>query len=128
MQRKTIQRKIILDELSHHSDHPTADEIYIKVRKQMPKISLGTVYRNLELLSNAGTILKLDSNSKQMRFDPNPIPHPHFYCIQCDQVEDIPVQIDVPSIDEEHPWFRDRLIQGSSLEFYGLCPECKKAV
>ena len=128
MQRKTIQRKIILDELSRHKDHPTADEIYVMVRKQMPKISLGTVYRNLELLSNAGTILKLDSNSKQMRFDPNPLPHPHFYCVQCDRVEDIPVQLEMPSVDLEHPWFRNRSIQGSSLEFYGLCPECKKAV
>ena len=58
--RMTHQRRLILDELKKLKTHPTADEIYVIVRKKMPRISLGTVYRNLEILSETGQIIKIE--------------------------------------------------------------------
>ena len=67
--RMTHQRRIILEELRNTRSHPTADEVYEIVRKRIPKISLGTVYRNLELLSESGVIQKLEIGGTQKRFD-----------------------------------------------------------
>ena len=63
----TKQRKVILEELRKLKTHPSADEIYNIVRERLPRISLGTVYRNLEILSDAGVILKLDVAGSQKR-------------------------------------------------------------
>ncbi len=60
MVRMTNQRKVILEELKKHVDHPTADQIYAEIRKVLPKVSLGTVYRNLDQMSIHGIILKLE--------------------------------------------------------------------
>ncbi len=124
MVRMTNQRRVILSELQKHIDHPTADEIYIEVRKELPKVSLGTVYRNLEQMSDQGTILKIEG-SGQKRFDPNPMPHPHFRCTSCGCVEDIHEEVILPSISVDSMWSKDRNIQGALVEFYGLCPRCK---
>ncbi|MCJ7604005.1 MAG: transcriptional repressor, partial [Desulfobulbaceae bacterium] len=67
--RMTKQRQVILEELRKVKTHPTADDMYQMLRKKMPKISLGTVYRNLEILSESGIIQKLDVGGTQKRFD-----------------------------------------------------------
>ena len=73
----TNQRRVILEELRSVTSHPTADELYSMIREKLPKISLGTVYRNLELLSSAGQIMKLELSGKQKRFDGRPDQHFH---------------------------------------------------
>jgi Fur family ferric uptake transcriptional regulator len=65
----TRQRKVILEELRNVDTHPSADEIYEMVRKRLPHISLGTVYRNLEILSETGAIQKLELGCAQKKFD-----------------------------------------------------------
>ncbi len=122
--RETKQRRIILEELKKHMDHPGADELYHEVRKVLPRISLGTVYRNLDLLSECGVIRKLEYGSGQKRFDPNPQPHCHFRCVKCGSVKDLPFEIEVPEPDKNHPWLKTRKILGANLEYYGLCTEC----
>ena len=79
---KTIQRQTICEELCKLTSHPTADELYDIVKKRMPQISLGTVYRNLEQLAECGVILKLETAGRQKRFAGNPPPKPvisHFF-------------------------------------------------
>lgn len=125
MKRMTNQRRIILEELKKHVDHPTADEIYTEVRKELPRVSLGTVYRNLERMSELGIILKLEGTG-QKRFDPNPMPHPHFRCVKCGKVEDVHMEIEPPALDENSQWCSERTIQGVIMEFYGHCSECKE--
>ncbi len=122
--RQTKQRQVILEVLSRHKDHPGADTIYEEVRKILPRISLGTVYRNLEMLSETGAILKLESGV-QKRFDPNPDPHIHFRCLKCGSVEDIPVPIDA-ILDSERimGWSEGRKIMTMNLEYTGLCDRC----
>jgi Fur family transcriptional regulator, ferric uptake regulator len=124
MVRMTNQRKVILEELRKHVDHPTADQIYAEIRKVLPKVSLGTVYRNLDQMSNHGTILKLEG-AGQKRFDPVPVPHPHFRCVDCGSVEDIPIEIHAPSIDNDSKFYKERNLQGYILEFFGQCKSCK---
>ena len=69
--RMTKQRKLILDVLRSTKSHPTADWIYEKVRQEIPNISLGTIYRNLNILRDMGEIMELDYGSKYSRFDGN---------------------------------------------------------
>ena len=87
--RMTFQRRIILRELRKVKSHPTADEIYVMVRKSVPHISLGTVYRNLEILSEKGFVQKLECAGNQRRYDGNPENHHHIRCRICGRVEDI---------------------------------------
>lgn len=123
MVRMTNQRKVILEELQKHVDHPTADEIYVEIRKVLPKVSLGTVYRNLDQMSALGTILKIEG-SGQKRFDPKPIPHPHFRCVKCGKIEDIEEDISAPQINADSDFFSKRKVSGFTLEFYGECEDC----
>ena len=124
--RLTSQRKLILDEMMKTKSHPSADFIYEKVRKQLPNISLGTVYRNLELMARNGMIMKIETPDGQKRFDYNTEPHPHFRCEKCGKIEDIPLELKAPDLDQDHSWVKDRKITGSTLYYQGLCKNCVK--
>ena len=119
----TRQRMIILEELRKVNTHPSADEVYEMVRKRLPRISLGTVYRNLELLSKTGEIQKLELGSTLKRFDGNPYDHYHIRCIQCDRVVDAHIDSGL-NFDDVISKTSDFKIIGHKLEFIGLCPEC----
>lgn len=126
--RMTRQRKVILEEVKRLADHPSAEEIYERVRKQLPRISLGTVYRNLEILSELGEIQKLELGGTLKRFDWNTKKHYHIRCINCDRVDDAPMGF----MDHVETALDDTTgyqIMGHRLEFLGLCPEClEKAI
>jgi len=120
----TRQKRIILEELRKVTSHPTADAIYEMVRKRIPRISLGTVYRNLEVLSRQGEIQKLNIDSERVRFDGNPSEHCHIRCVVCGRVDDFPVEptVSLKELNSECGYE----ILGNKLEFYGKCPECRK--
>ncbi|MBF0510097.1 MAG: transcriptional repressor [Deltaproteobacteria bacterium] len=119
----THQRKVILENLRKLMSHPTADELFLMVRKQIPKISLGTVYRNLEQLSEKGLIQKLELSGSQKRFDGNVTRHYHALCLKCDRVADIQIK-PPPGIEEATSGFTDYVITGHRLEYVGWCPNC----
>lgn len=123
--RLSKQRKVILEELRKVTTHPTADEVYDMVRKIIPRISLGTVYRNLEFLSSKGLVLKLGAPGEQKRFDGTPEPHPHIRCSVCTRVADVECDIDVPEIPAE--FTNGYTILNTNVEFVGICPECQAA-
>lgn len=123
--RRTEQRTIILEELQCCSHHPAADEIYLRVKKRLPRISLATVYRNLELMAAGGMISKLEYGSSQSRFDPNPVAHSHFRCLRCGSVEDLPFAIEAPALSEAEPWVKGRKILTGRVEYQGFCPDCR---
>lgn len=122
--RMTKQRALILEELRNVTSHPTADEIYAIVRSKMPHISLGTVYRNLELLAENNEILKLEYAGFQKRFDGNTMPHSHVRCEHCGKVADVMGDVPVQSVppDVSAPDFE---ISSARLEFFGLCRHCQ---
>lgn len=124
--RITKQRQIILEELKKVTSHPTADEVYHMVRKRMPKISLGTVYRNLEILAGLGHIQKLSVGGTQKRFDGDISLHSHIRCRECGRVADLNIKLD-SQIENEASRLTDFVILGHRLEFIGICPACKIA-
>jgi Fe2+ or Zn2+ uptake regulation protein len=122
--RMTKQRKAILEVLKNTDSHPTADSIYDEVKKNIPNISLGTVYRNLNVLHTMGKIMILDYGGTYSRFDGNPENHYHFHCEECGQLFDInhPVMDEIDKTVEDDTSFT---VNFHRLEFYGLCNKCK---
>ena len=123
--RMTHQREIILQEILTTKMHPTADELYERIKKKLPRISLATVYRNLEILSEAGLIAKLEISGRQKRFDWDLVQHDHFYCVQCQRIENFPVKIALPPVvepDQEKGY----KVTGCRVEFLGICPQCQQ--
>ncbi|MDR0238875.1 MAG: transcriptional repressor [Deltaproteobacteria bacterium] len=125
-QRVTRQRTIILEELRKVTTHPTADEVYAMVRQRLPRISLGTVYRNLDLLAEQGEILKIESAGHCKRFDGNAHPHQHARCQKCGWMADIMRSVPVP--DTRHILLSGFTITGVRLEFDGLCDACAPSI
>jgi Fur family ferric uptake transcriptional regulator len=125
--RKTKQRQVILEELRKVKSHPTADEVYEMVKKKLPRISLGTVYRNLELLSDAGEIQTLELAGTQKRFDGEPATHYHVRCLNCGKVEDLDFSLDeLEGMEEKVRRETGYEVFGYRLKFLGLCPKCQK--
>lgn len=121
--RMTKQRKVILEELRRVTSHPTAGDLCDMVRRRLPKISLGTVYRNLEILSRQGIITKLDIAGHEMRFDGNVDQHYHLRCRACGRVDDLFME-PLAGLDETAERLSGYEVYGHSLEFVGVCPEC----
>lgn len=125
LQRMTRQRRVILDTLCGCTSHPTAEDLYQMVRHRMPHISLGTVYRNLDVLIRCGSVRKLELTGGPARFDGNITRHDHIRCIHCGRVDDLdPVTVDI----RRHPALRRAGYQLASyaLELDGICPGCSR--
>jgi len=123
--RMTNQREMILKELRISRQHLTADELYERVKKSMPRISLATVYRNLETLSAAGIIAKLEISGRQKRFDYNTVEHDHIYCIRCHRVDNITFDREPAGLSAQKV-AGGYQITGYRVEFVGICPSCRK--
>jgi Fur family ferric uptake transcriptional regulator len=123
--RLTTQRQIILEELGKVTSHPTANEVYDMVRKRLPRIGLGTVYRNLELMADSGIILKLEVGGTQKRFDATIEPHYHIRCTSCGKVDDIAMEVQ-GQINRAAEKASNYIILGHHVEFSGICEECTK--
>lgn len=124
--RRSRQREVILKILKDTISHPTADWIYQEVRKSLPKISLGTVYRNLSLLKERGEILELNYGDGQRRFDGNPENHYHFNCQNCGTLYDVegPLRTEM---DIELSRRFGYVVTCHRIEFYGICNKCHSA-
>ena len=122
--RMSKQRKVILEVLERSDNHPTADDVYHAVRKKLPRISLGTVYRNLEILSSSGSIRRVQLGGSQMRFDTCVEEHAHIRCLQCGRIDDVPFDPINPCEEEiqKHTGYR---VMGRCIEFTGICPVCQ---
>ena len=124
------QKETLLKVLCSTDTHPDADWIYEQTRKELPNISLGTVYRNLAKMSQEGTILKLNMNDGRDHFDGNTARHHHMVCRECGAI------IDIFTESEEESSFTDFLnsyaqkhtsaaVEAHDITFYGLCKKCK---
>ncbi|MFW6324047.1 MAG: Fur family transcriptional regulator [Desulfovibrionales bacterium] len=121
--RMTSQRRVILQELKKSKSHPTADELYARTRKKLPKISLGTVYRNLDKLAESGEILRLHMCGSQKRYDGNTHPHYHIRCSSCGRVDDVEVDFVPPDLTTCSA--DSYQVTGFHFEIQGLCENCR---
>lgn len=123
--RLTNQRQVILEELQKVASHPTASEVYDMVRKRLPRIGLGTVYRNLELLADHRIITKLEMGGEQKRFDGNATNHYHIRCLHCGRVDDIELSR-MAGIEERAASCTAYEIVDHHIQFSGICDNCKR--
>lgn len=121
--RNTIQRKLVLNVVKN-SYHPTAENVYKAIKADYPDISLGTVYRNLSLLSDRGEILKIPVPGAADRFDYNVMPHYHVVCAMCGAFADV-YDLKLSELDSEVAQKSGYTIMGHDLMFTGLCLDCQ---
>ncbi len=119
------QRESIKEYLYSTYDHPTADTVYLNVKQEYPNISLGTVYRNLNLLAELGEVIKITTPYGGDRFDGHTHPHYHFCCSKCGKVVDLDLE-DMSYINKEASKNFDGIIESHSMMFYGTCGDCVK--
>lgn len=121
--RSTKQRQAILQVIRSSKAHLTADDVFQEVKRQQPNISLGTVYRNLELLTQAGTLSKALFSDGKSRFEFAGQHHHHLICLNCGSAVDIPV---CPVGEELMSFMRASNFQPCHhhFEVYGYCARC----
>ncbi len=123
--RMTRQRKIILEELRRVNTHPSADEVYDLVRRKLPRISLGTIYRNLEVLLQLGEIQRIELCGNLKRYDGNPATHYHIRCIRCGRVDDVALS-PCQDLECQIHCSTDYQVIGHRLKFFGYCRDCQQ--
>lgn len=121
--RETKQRRLVLEAVQSRCDHPTAEQIYEDVHALDPKISHGTVYRNLNCLSEDGVICHVRVPGAD-RYDLRTDRHYHMFCIKCKKVIDAPYPYKA-YLDEEIAEQSGYKIIRHRLFFEGICPECQ---
>jgi len=122
--RMTRHRRCILDCLRRSEEHPTADQVHRLLRRRLPRTSLATVYRNLELLCERGLIRRMDGPDGRRHYDGDLEHHYHVVCERCGRVGDLhvePIAVRDPRPREAEGFE----ITGHRLEFTGICPQCK---
>jgi Fur family peroxide stress response transcriptional regulator len=119
--RFTPQRQRVYDVLMHKRDHPTADEVFVRAKKQMPEISHATVYNCLGALVECGLVRQVQLDRGATRFCPNMHEHCHFYCDECENVFDV----DLPA--KTHVALpRGFRAERFEIAIHGICPNCAK--
>jgi Fur family peroxide stress response transcriptional regulator len=121
--RQTRQRAAILTILHQTDEHPTADWIHREVRKTLPRVSLGTVYRTLDVLCREGVVNALRTDARSCRYDGNPGDHAHIVCTQCGRIADVESVLP-PAVLQNVAEATGFQVQGQKLEWYGVCRQC----
>jgi Fur family peroxide stress response transcriptional regulator len=123
--KRSRQRERILELLKSTGSHPTADWLYDRLKDEFPALSMGTVYRNLNILMEQGAVRRIEFGSTFARFEANVDPHYHFVCESCGAVIDLPLPIDETlndRVNEATPYAATH----HRIEFYGTCDRCRK--
>ena len=122
--RQSKQRTRILKLLRSTENHPTADWIYEKLKNEFPRLSLGTVYRNLSILIEQGMARRIHFGSTFDRFEANIKPHYHLICESCGKILDFEIPI-YEDLNLKVKQVTNFTIHHHKLDFYGMCKECK---
>ncbi|MFW6057182.1 MAG: Fur family transcriptional regulator [Chloroflexota bacterium] len=124
--RRTRQREVISRVVCTSKCHPSADYVYEEVRKELPGVSLGTVYRNLKVLAELGEVQVLDGPGGTKRYDACTDSHYHFVCERCGRIVDLDIELeaDLDRLVAERTGFD---VQRHTLEFRGVCGECRRS-
>jgi Fe2+ or Zn2+ uptake regulation protein len=126
-QRFTEQRAAVFRYLLSTDSHPTADEVFVAVRVEVPVISLATVYKSLETLVGCGLATKLTYGDGSARYDGRTDPHHHARCLGCSRISDVPGRLPSEGVSELNPEAEGFQVTGYRLEFTGYCEECIEA-
>lgn len=121
--KRTRQREAILGVLRDNSSHPDARWVYERVRQELPHISLGTIYRNLDLLARSGVIRQLHTARGYQRYDSDTSDHGHIACRVCGRLWDVPLEAQWRSLRQraENAGFREVVVR---IDLEGVCVTC----
>lgn len=117
------QRELIYDRVKNHPVHPTADEVYTALKKEHTSLSLGTVYRNLNLLTKMKMLKKIHLDNSKERFDARTDEHCHFLCEKCGRVFDVEDNA-INGIEKRVLESSGHIVTDVSLNLRGICREC----
>lgn len=125
--RLTPQRMVIFKALAESEEHPSAQMLHEQLQEEYPMISLATVYSTLELLKEMGEIVEVGFSDEGRRYEPNLHPHVNLVCVQCGQIRDFEA-VALSPVEQAVADGTGYEIQGSRVEYYGLCPICRQTV
>ena len=125
--RFTEQRAAVFRYLLSTDSHPTADEVFVAVRSEVPVISLATVYKSLETLVGCGLAIKLTYGDGSARYDGRTDPHHHARCLRCSRITDVAGHLPSDELRELNPEADGFQVTGYRLEFTGYCERCQEA-
>ena len=121
MKNYSKQREAILNALRSTDTHPTAAQVYAMVKKELPNISLGTVYRNLGQLKDEGLITIVESSDTKVHYEGNLTDHIHFLCKNCHNITDVFCKTQVPTALSD----MGLQVESAKTVYYGLCNSCR---
>lgn len=122
--KRSKQREKILSILRSTDCHPTAGWVYDQLKTDFPNLSMGTVYRNINILLDQNLIRKIEAGSSFDRYDATTETHYHFFCRECGCVDDLPLEV-TGDLESKVRKLTDYEIDEHRLDFYGKCPRCK---
>lgn len=123
--RSTNQKRAILEGLRVVKTHPSAEELFTRIKRIIPALSLGTVYRNLRLLRDEGSIIELTCGKYACRYDGDVNPHSHFFCLICGHISDVAISA-AGNLEKDVAAQTKGAVRYYRLIFYGECQDCKK--
>ena len=121
--KRSRQRDRILSALMETDCHPTADWVYARLKPEFPDLSLGTVYRNLNILVEMGLITRIDNGSSFDRYDARREPHHHFVCEKCGSILDLALPVDA-GLEDRISRQTGLTIKRHKIDFFGICTQC----
>jgi Fur family peroxide stress response transcriptional regulator len=124
--RLTPQRVELVRLIASSEGHPSAAQLYAKIKTQFPTMSHATVYKTLALLKEMGQVLEIDLRDDSHYDGNHPAPHPHLVCMRCNKIADGDMELAPAAVKalEKHSGYQ---IIRSQITFYGLCPECRQS-
>ena len=120
--RMTNQRRVIIEILRSTKEHPTAEWVFERARRQLPNVSLGTIYSNLRILVEQGVARELFLGEARCHYDANVEDHPHFVCVQCQRVIDLDISLASTVIADIESY--GHRVTSENLQFFGVCSQC----
>ena len=124
--RTSKKRQSIYDALCATTAHPSAEQIYAQLKPEIPDLSLGTVYRNLNVLIEDGLIITVGNVNGEVRYDANTSDHSHFVCTKCGRVDDVFLDLSIDSRYSDVEEIIGGKVKGHTLNYFGLCNNCSK--
>jgi Fur family peroxide stress response transcriptional regulator len=122
--RLTPQRVELVRMIASSEEHPSAGQLYARIRRKFPTMSQATVYKTLALLKDIGQVLEIDLRDDSHYDGHRPRPHPHLICIECNEILDGEVAPDPSAIRKIEKTSGYKILR-SQVSFYGLCPRCR---
>lgn len=121
----TMQRQAVLEAVQEAGYHIDASAVFQKVRQSIPRISLGTVYRSLSALRDAGLLHEIINNDGPTLYDGNLHPHQHLVCRACGKVVDLILDLPVPLLEQAAQDSGFISVESSRVDFHGICKDCE---